>query len=75
MILLYTVIADPCPLSDTHLEGNFLLLWKPWCCSDHTDGTVILYATNNVDACMHCAYLFLSYSVLSYGSNEYRSIK
>ena len=31
------------------------------CCNifDHTDGTVIQRATNNVDACTHCAYLFL----------------
>ena len=27
--------------------------------SDHTDGTVMQRATNNVDACTHCAYLFL----------------
>ena len=26
---------------------------------DHTDGTVIQRATNNLDACTHCAYLFL----------------
>ena len=27
--------------------------------SDHTDGTVVQRATNNVDACTQCAYLFL----------------
>ena len=26
--------------------------------SDHTDGTVVQRATNNVDACTQCAYLF-----------------
>ena len=26
--------------------------------SDHTDGTVVPRATNNVDACTQCAYLF-----------------
>ena len=31
------------------------------CCiiSDHTDGTAVQRATNNVDACTQCAYLFL----------------
>ena len=30
------------------------------CCiiSDHTDGTAVQRATNNVDACTQCAYLF-----------------
>ena len=27
--------------------------------SDHTDGTLIQHVANNVDACTHCAYLFL----------------
>ena len=27
--------------------------------SDHTDGTAVQRATNNVDACTQCAYLFL----------------
>ena len=27
--------------------------------SDHTDGKVVQRATNNVDACTQCAYLFL----------------
>ena len=31
--------------------------------SDHTDGKVIHNATNNVDACTHCAYLFFRYTV------------
>ena len=26
--------------------------------SDHTDGTAVQRATNNVDACTQCAYLF-----------------
>ena len=30
--------------------------------SDHTDGKVIQNATNNVDACTHCAYLFLKHA-------------
>ena len=30
--------------------------------SDHTDGTAVQRATNNVDACTQCAYLFFSYS-------------
>ena len=32
--------------------------------SDHTDGTVVQRATNNVDACTQCAYLFLYYYVV-----------
>ena len=32
--------------------------------SDHTDSTVIQRATNNVDACTHCAYLFFGYIVM-----------
>ena len=28
--------------------------------SDHTDGTAVQRATNNVDACTQCAYLFFN---------------
>ena len=35
--------------------------------SDHTDGTVVQRATNNVDACTQCAYLFL---VLLFENND-----
>ena len=31
--------------------------------SDHTDGTVVQRATNNVDACTQCAYLFFVHTV------------
>ena len=30
--------------------------------SDHTDGTVVQRATNNVDACTQCAYLFFQFA-------------
>ena len=33
--------------------------------SDHTDGTAVQRATNNVDACTQCAYLF--FKLLSLG--------
>ena len=38
---------------------NILTMFVYCIISDHTDGTVIQRATNNVDACRHCAYLFL----------------
>ena len=30
--------------------------------SDHTDGTVVKRARNNVDACMQCAHLFFIFT-------------
>ena len=38
---------------------NILTMFVGCIMSDHTDGRVIQRATNNVDACTHCAYLFL----------------
>ena len=58
---LYNIYSYYGPLpQNSHLEGNFLLLWKCRIVSDHADGTVIQHATSNVDACTHCAYLFFS---------------
>ena len=38
---------------------NILTMFVFCIISGHTDGTVIQRVTNNVDACTHCAYLFL----------------
>ena len=37
---------------------NILTMFVYCVIFDHTDGTVVLRATNNVDACTQCAYLF-----------------
>ena len=38
---------------------HILTMFGFYIISDHTDGTVIQHAARNVDACTHCAYLFL----------------
>ena len=38
---------------------NIFTMFVYYIMSNHTDGEVIQNATNNVDACTHCAYLFL----------------
>ena len=37
---------------------NILTMFVYCIISDHTDGTVVQRATNNLDACTLCAYLF-----------------
>ena len=37
---------------------NILTMFVYCIISNHTDGTVVQRATNNVDACTQCAYLF-----------------
>ena len=46
------------PITATHILTIFLtvLLYLIM----YIDGTVIQYATDNVDACTHCVYLFIS---------------
>ena len=51
---------------------NILTMFVYCIISDHTDGTVVQRATNNVDACTQCAYLFLYLAI--YSDNSLRSI-
>ena len=44
---------------------NILTMFAYCIISDHTDGKVIQNATNYVNACTHCAYLFFT-SVVAY---------
>ena len=45
---------------------NILTMFVYCIISDHTDGTVIQRATNNVDACTHCAYQFFHFETDSW---------
>ena len=52
------IISMQCTFTTaTHILNIFLYCTIP----DHIDGTVIQHATNNVDTCTHCAYLFFNH--------------